>query len=136
MTKEPDMKASQGPVDPRAFADFLRRLERRIEELWATNPAREPEPPPDPWAALKPGALIAAEKEVRCAELVEKLELALCGGPEACKQAKCRRTRRCAKLARLRLQTELARSMLAREHAKWKPPSDLPPPQGRRKPRA
>jgi hypothetical protein len=135
MTRKPDIRVSHGPVDPSAFADFLRKLERRLDQRWAGKPA--PERSPDPWAGLKPGPLVAAEKDVRQWQLIEKLELRLCGGPEKCKQAWCRRTRRCATIERLRPEMELSRATLARERAKWKPPSGPPqPPPLRRKLRA
>jgi hypothetical protein len=90
----------------------------------AANPT--PEPPPEPWVD-KPGTLIAAEKDVWRWELVQKLNLALCGGPEKCSAARCRRARRCTEMEEIGPQIELARATLARELAKWTPlPTERP----------
>jgi hypothetical protein len=132
MTRKPDIRSTHDPVDPRAFGDFLRKLERRIEEHWAGKPT-PPEPPPDPWENHKPGTLIAAEKDVRLWELIEELELGLCGGHEQCAQAWCRRARRCATIERLRPEMEKSRATLAREQAKWKPPPTPPEPPAKRR---
>jgi hypothetical protein len=77
--------------------------------------------PPEPWVD-KPGPLIAAEKDVPRWELVERLQPAICGGPERCKLGRCRRARRCAELERLKPMIEDSRVALAGELAQWKPP--------------
>jgi hypothetical protein len=107
-------------VDDAAFAEALRKLQERFAEIAAADPASPPLPsPPKPWAD-KPGTLIAAEKEVWHWELIEKLELAHCGGPERCPHACCRRSRHCAKADALKPLIAAARATLAREQAKWK----------------
>jgi hypothetical protein len=114
----------------RAIAKVLCRLRQIMEEREAANPT--PEPPPEPWVN-KPGALIAAEKDLATWELVEKLQPALCGGPERCPQGRCRRARHCAELERLRPMIEESRAALARERAQWKPPPTPPEPLARRR---
>jgi hypothetical protein len=115
----------------RTFAEFLRQVGERIAEREAANPT--PEPPPEPWVD-KPGTLIAAEKDIWRWQLVEKLELLLCGGPDACKHARCRRSWRCATLAKLQPMTEASRATLAREQAQWKPPQTCRLGQAKRRP--
>jgi hypothetical protein len=124
------MEQPIAPNQDQAIAEVLCRLRQILEEREAANPT--PEPPPEPWVD-KPGALIAAEKDVARWELVEKLQPALCGGPKRCRQGRCRRARRCAELDRLRPMIEESRAALARERAQWKPPSTPPEPLVRRR---
>ena len=127
------------PDEPDAdarFAAFLRELGDLIARREAANPT--PPQPPEPWID-KPGTLIAAEKEVMRAQVVEKIQLALCGGPKKCQLARCRRSLRCAEIEDLRPIAERARAKLAAELAKWKPPPAPPESQsrkGRRRPQA
>jgi hypothetical protein len=117
-------------TDELAFGEFLRKVEERIAAREAANPT--PEPPPEPWVG-KTGTLIAAEKDVWRWEMVHKLRLVLCGGPEKCKEARCRRARRCAAIEEIRPEIEAARATLARELAKWTPPPVPPEPPMRRR---
>jgi hypothetical protein len=118
----------------RAIAEVLCKLREIMEAREAANPTPEssPGPPPEPWVD-KPGTLIAAEKDVALWEVVEKLRPALCGGPERCRQSRCRRARRCGELEQLRPMIEASRATLARERAQWKPPSTPPEPPIRRR---
>ncbi len=127
MQRVPD--GSDDNADGRAFAKFLREVGDRIAEREAANPT--PKPPRDPEIG-KPASLIAAENEAGRWQLLEKLRLAFCGGPDKCSEARCRRARRCAALEEIRPEAELARAALARERAKWTPPPAPPqPPKAR-----
>jgi hypothetical protein len=130
MTDEP--KPEPDPDGDAAFAELL----RKIGDLIAAREAANPTPPPQREPRVdKPGALIAAEKDVLCCQLIEKLELLHCGGPEKCQRTRCRRSRRCAEIEDFKPLAEEARAALAREQAKWKPPQAPPearPPRRRR----
>jgi hypothetical protein len=127
MSKKPESGSPRPSAEPLPFGEVLHRLERAIEKHWAGKPA-PPEPPPDPWQAYKPGTLVAAERDVWLWDLIETLELGLCGGHEKCAQVRCRRARRCATIERIRPEMEKSRAKLARELASWSPPP-IPPEQ-------
>jgi hypothetical protein len=113
-----------------AFAAFVREVGDQMAAREADNPS--PPAPREPWVD-KPGTLIAAEKEVLCCRIIERLELLLCGGPGNCARSRCRRSRRCAQLESLKPMAEAARATLASEQAKWRPsPAPEPAPSGRR----
>jgi len=104
-------------VDDAAFAEALRKLQERFAEIETAN--SPPPSPSEPWVD-KPGTLIAAEKEVWRWGLIEKLELAHCGGPARCVHACCRRSQHCGKVDELKPLIAAARATLAHEQAKWK----------------
>ena len=133
MTNEADIDKTPEPCDEGHFAAFLRKVGDLIEAREAANPT--PQTPPEPWVD-KPGSLIAAERDVFCCELLERLQLPLCGGPAKCERARCRRAGRCGELESLRPLTEAARATLSREQASWRPPEAPPALTGRRRRRA
>lgn len=135
--KQSDLQQPDNPCDDGDFARFIRQLEEAIAERELADPRPEPPPPDEPWFD-KPGTLIAAEKEMLAWELLERLQLPLCGGPEKCGRDRCRRARRCSELDEIRPMTEAARAKLARERAKWRPseqPAE-PPRKARRRTRS
>jgi hypothetical protein len=122
MQDEPETAWSQASDQDWAVAKMLAFLREIMDAREAANPTPPaPKPPPEP-RVDKPGSLIAAEKEVWRWELLERLQPAVCGGPERCRLGRCRRARRCAELERLKPMIEESRAVLARERAQWKPP--------------
>jgi hypothetical protein len=118
---------------------WLPELIRQVAAIYAAReaanptPARAPEPPPEAWVD-KPGALIAAEKDVFRIEIAERLRRALCGDVAHCKRHRCRRRGRCSAAEELAPAIAAARAHLAAERAKWQPPpAPAAAPRGRRR---
>ena len=110
----------QQPHDDEArFAAFM----RRIPEFIAAD--ANPPGPPKPWVD-KPAALAAAEADLFRCELVLRIRRVLCGDVGRCKDGRCRRTKRCRQLDALRPLVEAARAAVAKQQAKWQPPSGKP----------
>jgi hypothetical protein len=85
---------------------------------------RAANPPPEPWVdkrGVKPGTLIAAEKDVFRGEMAEKLQRALCADIARCEHHRCRRSRRCTRLEEMASNMAASRANLAAERAKWQP---------------
>jgi hypothetical protein len=131
MKKSLLLGSPEAHVDNAAFAEALCKLRERFALIEAAEPSPLPCPPTPPEPATdeagidepwmdKPGTLIAAERALWQWELVEKLELAHCGGPARCPHACCRRSRLCAKAEELKPLITAARTTVAREQAKWK----------------
>jgi len=99
-----------------------------MDAIYAARKAENPAaaPVPGPWVD-KPGALIAAEREVFRGEMAERLQRAMCGEAARCKDHRRRRRGRCRALEDIAPELERARANLAAERAKWQPaPADSP----------
>jgi hypothetical protein len=124
---------SDEPDDENWLPELMRQVGAALAAREAESPAPAPPPEPEPWVD-KPGALMAAERDVFRLELSERLRRLLCGDAARCKRQRCRRRRRCSAVEEIARDLAAARARLAAERAKWQPPLAPPAaPRGRRK---
>jgi hypothetical protein len=97
--------------------------------------------PPQP-GAIRPGAVIAAEKDLLRWETIKEGQAILCRSPARCEHHRCRRRRRCTRLDVVAAGLAVARARLAAQRAGRQPPPAPaqpqpspcePPPRGHRK---
>lgn len=114
------------------WAEFLRKVDERIAEREALNPA--PPKPPQPYVE-KTGVLIAAENDFLRWEICLKMQGWLCHDTAKCQDNRCRRKKRCRELQTLATELEASRLRLAAAQANEPSPvpSPLQSPRGRKK---
>jgi hypothetical protein len=132
MSLEPKPPAIHEIADPeQRLAAFFKWAADYCAEQRARNPT--PDRPREPWVD-KPGTLIAAEKDLRCAEMNHLLWSRMCETTDRCEDRHCRRSKRCRGIVTAAETVEAARATLAAERAKWQPPPPpAEPPRGRKK---
>jgi len=125
MTEDADRHGREHPLPHDWLPQLIHRVSERMAEREMANPTPPPADPPEPYVD-KPGTLIAAEKDLFRWTIAERLQRLLCGDVTRCQDGRCRRRRRCRKLAEMAPDLEAARATLAAEQAKWQPPSAPP----------